>query len=36
MDLKEVGWCDMEWIDLTQNKDRWRAVVMKVLNHRVP
>jgi hypothetical protein len=33
MDLRETGWCGMEWIHLTQN--RW-AVVNTVMNLRVP
>jgi hypothetical protein len=35
MDLKEVGW-SMDWIDLAQNRERWRAVVNAVMNLRVP
>jgi hypothetical protein len=26
MDLQEVGWEVMDWIDLAQDRDRWRAV----------
>jgi hypothetical protein len=26
MDLKKVGWWGMDWIDLAQEKDRWRAL----------
>jgi hypothetical protein len=36
MDLGEVGWCDVDWIGLAQDRNRWRAVVNSVLNHRVP
>jgi hypothetical protein len=36
MDLVEVGWCDVDWIGLAQDKDRWRALVNSVLNLRVP
>jgi hypothetical protein len=36
MELKEVGWRDINWIDLTQDRDRWRALVTAVMNLRVP
>jgi hypothetical protein len=36
MDLREVGWDDRDWIDLTQDRDRWRAYVNAVMNLRVP
>jgi hypothetical protein len=36
MDLGEVGWGDVDWIGLAQDKNRWRAVVNSVLNLRVP
>jgi hypothetical protein len=35
MDLRKVGWCGMDWIDLAQDKDQWRAVVDKIINLRV-
>jgi hypothetical protein len=35
MDLREIGW-DMDCFDLAQDRDRWRALVNKVLNVRVP
>jgi hypothetical protein len=35
-DLGEVGWGDVSWIDLAQDRNRWRAVVNSVLNFRVP
>ena len=35
-DLKEVGWAGIDWIDLAQGRDRWRALVNEVMNLRVP
>jgi hypothetical protein len=36
MDLQEVGWGTMEWIDRAQDRDRWRALVNTVMNLLVP
>jgi hypothetical protein len=36
MDLREIGWNGMEWIDLAQDRDQWMALVIPVINLRVP
>jgi hypothetical protein len=36
MDLGEVGWGDVDWVGLTKDRNRWRALVNSVLNLRVP
>jgi hypothetical protein len=36
MDLREVGWEGINWTDLAQDRDRWRALVYTVMNLRVP
>jgi hypothetical protein len=35
-DLGKMGWGDMDWIGLVQDRNRWRAVVNSVLKLRVP
>jgi hypothetical protein len=34
-DLREVGW-GVDWIDLSQDRDRWRTLVNAVMNLRFP
>jgi hypothetical protein len=36
MDLIKMGWGGMDWIDLAQDRDHWRAVVNTVMNLQVP
>jgi hypothetical protein len=36
MELREIGWGDMGWIDLTQDRDQLRALVNTVMNPRIP
>jgi hypothetical protein len=36
MDLREIGWGGLDWIDLAEERDRWRALVNTVMNLRVP
>jgi hypothetical protein len=33
--VREIGWDVMDWIDLALDRDQWRALVNKVMNHRV-
>jgi hypothetical protein len=35
-DLLELGWSDLDWIDLVKDRNRWRALVNSVLNLWVP
>jgi hypothetical protein len=36
MDLREIGWGSMDWIDLAQDMEQWRALVNTVMNIQVP
>jgi hypothetical protein len=36
MDLREIGWTGIGWIDVAQDRDQWRALVDTVMNLRVP
>jgi hypothetical protein len=36
MDLREIGWDGMDWIDLAQDREQWRALVNMVMNLPVP
>ena len=36
MNLQDVGWGAMAWIDLAQDRDRWRALVTAVMNLQFP
>jgi hypothetical protein len=36
VDLRDKGWGSMDWINLAQDRDRWRALVNTVMNLRVP
>jgi hypothetical protein len=36
MDLREIGWGGMDWIDLVEVRDQWRALVNMVINLQVP
>jgi hypothetical protein len=34
MDLRVIGWDDIDWIDLAQDRDQWRALVNTVMDLR--
>jgi hypothetical protein len=36
MDLRGIEWDGVDWVDLAQNRDHWRAPVNTVMNLRVP
>jgi hypothetical protein len=36
MNLREIGWDGVDWIDMAQDRDQWRALVNMVLSLRVP
>jgi hypothetical protein len=36
INLREIGWGGMGWIDLAQDRDQWRALVNTVMNLRIP
>jgi hypothetical protein len=36
MDLREIGWSGMDWIDLAQDREQWRALVNTIINLPVP
>jgi hypothetical protein len=36
MDLREIGWGGMDWIDLAQDREQWRALVNTVMKLLVP
>jgi hypothetical protein len=36
MDLREIGWHGMDWIDLAQDREQWRAHMNTVITLQVP
>jgi hypothetical protein len=36
IDLREIGWDGVDWIDMAQHRNQWRVLVNTVLNLRVP
>jgi hypothetical protein len=36
IDLREIEWDGMDWVDLAQDRDQWRALVNTVMGLRVP
>jgi hypothetical protein len=36
LDLREIGWGSMDWIDLNLDRDKWRALLKTVMNLLIP
>jgi hypothetical protein len=36
LNLREIGWSGMDWIDLVHDRDQWRALANTIMNLRVP
>jgi hypothetical protein len=36
MDLRDIGWDGIDWIELAQDRDQWKALVNTVMILRVP
>jgi hypothetical protein len=36
INVRKIGWGGMDWIDLAQDRDQWRALINTVMNLRVP
>jgi hypothetical protein len=36
MDLREIGWDGVDWIELAEDRDQWRALVNTAMNLQVP
>jgi hypothetical protein len=36
MDLRQIEWDSVDWIELAQDRDQWRVLVNTVMNLRVP
>jgi hypothetical protein len=36
IDLRQIGWDGIDWIDVAQDRDQWRALVHTVMNLQVP
>jgi hypothetical protein len=36
MDLREIRWDGVDWIDMAQDRDQWRALMITAMNLRVP
>jgi hypothetical protein len=36
MDLRVIGWDGVDWIDLAQDRDQWRALMIRIINFWIP